>query len=73
MHSKKTYELLLLRYNEMHNAILKPCAEKEKFATLIKDVEDQLEKIGKTVVYLNGMTALEYAIHLAKVANAQSN
>ena len=27
----------------MHNAILKPCAEKEKFATLVQEVEQKLK------------------------------
>ena len=70
---KKTYELLLLRYNEMHSAILKPCAEKEKFATLIKEVEQHLENAGKTIVYSGGLSVLEYATKLAKEANERTN
>jgi len=70
--NKKTLELLLLRYNEMYTAILKPCAEKEKFATLIKDIELQIEKAGKTIEYSGGLSVLEYATKLAAEANERT-
>ena len=69
--TRKTYELLLLRYNEMHNAILKPCAEKEKFAILMKEVEVELKTFGREILYPNGMTALEFATKLAADANTK--
>jgi len=71
--NKKTLELLLLRYNEMYTAILKPCAEKEKFATLIKDIELQIEKAGRTIEYSGGLSVLEYATKLAVEANERTN
>ena len=49
--TRKTYELLLLRYTEMYNAILKPCAEKEKFATLVQEVEQKLKTFGREIIY----------------------
>lgn len=69
--TRKTYELLLLRYNEMHTAILKPCAEKEKFAALIKEVELKIKSLGQEILYPNGMTALEFATKLAADANTK--
>ena len=69
--TRKTYELLLLRYSEMHTAILKPCAEKEKFATLIQEVELKLKSLGQEILYPNGMTALEFATKLAADANTK--
>ena len=61
-------ELLLINYQNMYNSMLhwKPCAEKEKFAILIKELE---LKIKTTITYPNGMTALEYAIKLATDRN----
>tara|TARA_B110000211_G_C13925685_1_gene484838 strand:- start:612 stop:827 length:216 start_codon:yes stop_codon:yes gene_type:complete len=67
--NKKTLELLLLRYNEMHTAILKPCAEKEKFAKLIEETALALTKCKPEITYKDGMTALEFAINLAAERN----
>ena len=39
----KVLQLLLLRYTEMHVAILKPCAEKTKFKNLMIDVDASIE------------------------------
>jgi hypothetical protein len=64
--NKKTMELLLVNYNNINNSILKPCAEKQKFEKLIKELE---LKIKTTITYPNGMTALEYAKKLATEAN----
>jgi hypothetical protein len=47
----------------------KPCAEKEKFEKLIKEAEELLKKAPRDVVYPDGMTALEFAIKLAKERN----
>jgi hypothetical protein len=69
--NRKTYELLILRYNEIHNAILKPCAEKEKFATLVQEVEQKLKTFGREILYPNNMTALEFATKLAADANTK--
>jgi len=68
--SKKTMELLLVNYKNLHNSMshFKPCAEKEKFITLIADLE---LKIKTTIEYPDGMTALEFATHLAAQANKQ--
>ena len=63
-------ELLLINYQNMYNSMLhwKPCAEKEKFVILIKELE---LKIKTTIIYPDGMTALEYATKLA--ANRNNN
>ena len=61
-------ELLLINYQNMYNSMLKDCAEKEKFAILIKELE---LKIKTTIIYPDGRTALEYAIKLA--ANRNNN
>ena len=52
----------------MHNSMShwKPCAEKEKFVKLIGDLE---LKIKTTIIYPDGMTALEYATKLAADRN----
>ena len=55
----------------MHTAILKPCAEKEKFATLIQEVELKLKSLGQEILYPNNMTALEFATKLAADANTK--
>ena len=47
----------------------KPCAEKEKFEKLIKEAEELLKKAPRDVVHPDGMTALEFAIKLAKERN----
>jgi hypothetical protein len=66
--NKKTMELLLINYQNMYNSMLhwKPCAEKEKFSILIKELE---LKIKTTIIYPDGMTALEYATKLAADRN----
>jgi hypothetical protein len=67
---KKTMELLLINYQNIHNSMShwKPCSEKDKFAILIKELE---LKIKTTIIYPYGMTALEYATKLA--ANRNNN
>jgi|TARA_B100001079_G_scaffold52372_1_gene43198 hypothetical protein len=66
--SRKTLELLLISYNSISNG-LKPCAEKQKFEKLIKEVETQLKSTPITPIYPDGMTAMEFAIHLAHGRN----
>ena len=68
MLSRKTLELLLISYNNISNG-LKPCAEKQKFEKLIKEVETQLKSTPITPIYPDGMTAMEFAIHLAHGRN----
>jgi len=43
--SLKTMELLLINYNNLHNSMahFKPCAEKQKFAKLVTDLEADIE------------------------------
>ena len=67
--NRKTLELLLVNYQNINNGIHKNCAEKQKFVRLIKEVEGKLKSLPKTVVYPDGMTAMEYAKSLAKRAN----
>ena len=67
--SKKTLELLLINYNNIINDLRKPCAEKQKFEKLIKEVEEALKKAPRDVIYPDGMTAMEFAIHLAHGRN----
>ena len=45
--SKKTMELLLVNYKNLHNSMshFKPCAEKQKFAKLVTDLEKELEEL----------------------------
>ena len=42
--SLKTMELLLVNYQNLHNSMahFKPCAEKQKFAKLVTDLEKEL-------------------------------
>ena len=68
MLSRKTLELLLISYNNISND-LKPCAEKQKFEKLIKEIETQLKSTTRDVIYPDGMTALEYAHKLANERN----
>lgn len=68
--NRKTLELLLLRYTEMNNSILKDSAEKQKFVKLIAEVELKLKNF---ISYPNNMTALEFAIKLAADANLKNN
>ena len=67
--NKKTLELLLVNYQNINKGILKDCAEKQKFVQLIKEVEQKIKEVGRTIVYPDGMTAMEYAIKLAAEAN----
>ena len=69
--NKKTLELLLTNYTNINNAMLKPCAEKTKFENLIKEVELKIKKLGREIIYPNGMTALEFATKLAADANTK--
>ena len=67
--NRKTLELLLVNFQNINRDIVKPCAEKQKFVRLIKEVETQLKSMPREVIYPDGMTALEYAHKLAKDAN----
>ena len=69
--NRKTLELLLVNYQNINNGILKDCAEKQKFVRLIKEVELKIKKLGREVVYPDGMTALEFAKKLAAEANTK--
>ena len=69
--NRKTLELLLVNYQNINNGILKDCAEKQKFVKLIKEVELKIKKLGREVVYPDGMTALEFAKKLAADANTK--
>jgi len=42
--SKKTMELLLENYKNIHKAILIDCAYKQKFTKLIDDLEKELRR-----------------------------
>jgi hypothetical protein len=44
---KKSMELLLVNYHNLHNSMAhwKPCAEKQKFAKLVTDLEKKLEEL----------------------------
>ena len=70
--SKKTMELLLTNYVNINNGLLKPCAEKEKFTKLISDLELEIKSEPETVVYVDGLTALEFAKKLASEANERN-
>ena len=63
--SRKTLELLLVNYTNINNDLRKPCAEKTKFERLIKETEEKLKSTPITPIYPNGMTAMEFALHLA--------
>ncbi len=45
---KKTKELLLINYKNIHKAILIDCAYKQKFTKLIADLEKEIEKDERT-------------------------
>tara|TARA_B110000444_G_scaffold193884_1_gene184106 strand:+ start:160 stop:375 length:216 start_codon:yes stop_codon:yes gene_type:complete len=66
---RKVLELLLVNYNNINNAMTKPCAEKSKFENLINETYDKLQALPPEVVYPNGMTAMEFAKDLAQKAN----
>ena len=51
------------------NKDLKPCAEQSKFEKLIKETEALLKSKPLDVVYPDGMTAMEFTIHLAHGRN----
>ena len=42
---KKTTELLLINYKNIHKAILIDCAYKQKFTKLIDDLEKELREL----------------------------
>ena len=44
--SKKTMELLLVNYKNIHSAMLIECADKQKFTKLIIDLEKDIEEFG---------------------------
>jgi len=67
--NRKVLELLVVNYNNINNAMTKPCAEKSKFEKLILDTHNELMALPPEVVYPNGMTAMEFATQLAKEAN----
>ena len=67
--NRKALQLLLVNYNNINNAMTKPCAEKSKFEKLIIETHDKLMALPPEVVYPNGMTAMEFAKQLAKEAN----
>ena len=41
--SKKTMELLLVNYKNIHKAYKIDCAEKQRFAKLITELEEELD------------------------------
>jgi hypothetical protein len=66
---RKVLQLLLVNYNNINNAMTKPCAEKSKFEKLIIETHNKLQALPPEVVYSNGMTAMEFAKDLAQKAN----
>jgi len=69
--NRKTLQLLLHSYQDIHEE-LKPCAEKSRFAKLIKETTELLNKTPFDRIYPKGMSVMEYAIHLASVANKKN-
>ena len=69
--NKKTLELLLTNYTNINNQLRTPCAEKSKFEQLIKDVELSIKKLGREIIYPDGMTAMQFATKLAADANTK--
>ena len=69
--NKKTLELLLTNYTNINNQLRTPCAEKSKFEQLIKDIELSIKKLGREIIYPDGMTALQFAKKLAADANTK--
>ena len=59
--NKKTLELLLTNYTNINNQLRTPCAEKSKFEKLIKDIELKIKKLGREIIYPDGMTAMQFA------------
>ena len=62
----------MTNYVNINNGLLKPCAEKEKFTKLISDLELEIKSEPETVVYVDGLTALEFAKKLASEANERN-
>ena len=69
--NRKTLELLLTNYTNINNQLRTPCAEKSKFEQLIKDVELSIKKLGREIIYPDGMTAMQFAKKLAADANTK--
>ena len=69
--NKKTLELLLTNYTNINNQLRTPCAEKSKFEQLIKDIELSIKKLGREIIYPDGMTAMQFATKLAPDANTK--
>ena len=69
--NKKTLELLLTNYTNINNQLRTPCAEKSKFEQLIKDIELSINKLGREIIYPDGMTAMQFATKLAADANTK--
>ena len=69
--NKKTLELLLTNYTNINNQLRTPCAEKTKFEKLIKDIELSIKKLGREIIYPDGMTAMQFAKKLAADANTK--
>ena len=69
--NKKTLELLLTNYTNINNQLRTPCAEKTKFEKLIKDIELSIKKLGREIIYPDGMTAMQFATKLAADANTK--
>ena len=68
--NKKTLELLT-NYTNINNQLRTPCAEKSKFEQLIKDIELSIKKLGREIIYPDGMTAMQFATKLAADANTK--
>ena len=69
--NKKTLELLLTNYTNINNQLRTPSAEKSKFEQLIKDIELSIKKLGREIIYPDGMTAMQFAKKLAADANTK--
>ena len=69
--NKKTLELLLTNYTNINNQLRTPCAEKSKFEQMIKDIELSIKKLGREIIYPDGMTAMQFAKKLAADANTK--
>jgi len=69
--NRKTLELLLVNYTNINNGLRTPCAEKSKFEKLIKDIELSIKKLGREIIYPDGMTAMQFAKKLAAAANTK--
>ena len=69
--NRKTLELLLTNYTNINNGLRTPCAEKSKFEKLIKDIELSIKKLGREIIYPDGMTAMQFAKKLAADANTK--